>query len=233
MKNKQRGKWDAKLFIRNASKFLEAGNKLSSDLNYLDISSLLGHLAIEQLLKGFLIWDEKEAPRIHFVYDLSKLIGFNLGKELESKLRKIDTFFNRYPLDEEEWEKTRKQLAESNYQSVKGIDDLPGESSTMDWDLILEIWCELVQLWIQDKFPMELNDVPGIDSIAIRYPSILLEWDFDNNKFSPITVNYTEQISWKCKKNHLSQASLKEYYNRGCKDCSPKFILPLTTAIDE
>lgn len=226
MKNKKRDKWDGKLFIRNASKFLEAGNKLSSDLNYIDISCLLGHLAIEQLLKGFLIWDEKEAPHIHFIFNLSKLIGFNLSKELESKLKKIDTFFNRYPMDNEELEGARKQLIESSYQSVNGIDDLPGEFSTMDWDLILEIWCELVQLWIQEKFPMELNDLPEFNSIAIRYPSILLEWDFDNNTFSPIKIaaDCTEQISWKCKKNHLSQASLKEYYNRGCKDCSPKLM---------
>ncbi|QMT61838.1 zinc-ribbon domain-containing protein [Legionella sp. PC997] len=226
MKNKQRDKWDAKFFIRNSSKFLEAGNMLSSNFNYIDIGCHLGHLAIEQLLKGFLIWDEKELSFTHILFDLSKLIGSNLSKKLETKLKKIDTFFNRYPRDEEEWENTRKQLIENNYQSVTGIDDLPGESSTMDWDLILEAWCELVQLWVQEKFPVELNDSPEFNSIAIRYPSILLEWDFDNNKFSPfqVEVDCTKQISWKCKKNHLSQASWKEYYDRGCKDCSPKLM---------
>ena len=53
--------------------------------------------------------------------------------------------------------------------------------------------------------------IPGKNDLATRYPSLLLEWDYDKNKISPSDVKPGSSLKvwWICKKGHSYQSKIQ------------------------
>ncbi|MBR4144178.1 MAG: zinc-ribbon domain-containing protein [Lachnospiraceae bacterium] len=73
------------------------------------------------------------------------------------------------------------------------------------------------------------KDCPGKNSLFIKYPKLLAEWDYDKNiSFDPngVMANTSKKVYWKCSKGHSWQASIgSRARGNGCPVCCNKAVL--------
>ena len=76
---------------------------------------------------------------------------------------------------------------------------------------------------------MAVKIIKGINDLATTHPSLLKEWDYDNNVIQPdaITAGSHHKVWWKCSKNHKWEATIASRASggRGCPVCAGQKVL--------
>jgi hypothetical protein len=71
------------------------------------------------------------------------------------------------------------------------------------------------------RFP----DCPNCNSVLVKRPDLMVEWDYERNEIDPINVSFSsgKKVFWKClnDSNHIWETSPHKRHNgRGCPFCS-------------
>lgn len=147
---------EAKVFIQNGDHCLAAAQNLfQSHPFFMYPAATLCHHGIELLLKGCLIWNKSEYPEKHKLLEIAKQIDFlQLNSEYSNLLEKIDTFyFFRYPMDKEDADRIEQQLIRIN-DNTHGIQNLPGEIGTDDWNKVKKFYDFLIESLPDELFTL-------------------------------------------------------------------------------
>lgn len=77
--------------------------------------------------------------------------------------------------------------------------------------------------------------VQGVNDLGARFPTLLLEWDFDNNSILPseTSANSCESVWWKCSIGHSwkTQINYRTHGKTGCPICFNSGISKMETAL--
>lgn len=67
--------------------------------------------------------------------------------------------------------------------------------------------------------------VSGVNDLATRFPHLIIEWDFERNKFLPssLSANSFEKVWWKCSVGHSWQTQIN-YRTHGGTKCPTCFL---------
>lgn len=136
----------AMAFIQEGDRFLGSAQCLfRANVCFMSQAAVFCHQGIELILKGYLIWKVSEYPQKHKLLDIVNQMSFlNPPQEYLNLLAKIDTFyFYRYPIDDHSFDRIEKILL-SIKDETDGIQNLPGEIGTDDWEKVYKFYRYLV-----------------------------------------------------------------------------------------
>ncbi|PDZ94945.1 hypothetical protein CON36_31100 [Bacillus cereus] len=83
---------------------------------------------------------------------------------------------------------------------------------------------------IRNRTKKQIASCPTCESLVVKHPELLEEWDFDKNKFNPIEIKpgSGKKVWWKCIYNHEWESTVahRALRGQGCPKCNSQTSFP-------